>query len=314
MRDSRRPLLHFLLIGAALFAVQSALSVGVDRQPRVLRVSVARQRALEDELRRQLGRQPTAAERAASLQGWVDEQLLFREARALGWHRSDPVVQLRLLRNMRFLGAQPDEAPERLLEQAYALGLDRSDVVVQRRLVERLRLAIGAGAVAAGPADSELEALRAREAERLRRPPLVRLTQVFVSRDRHGEALAERAAALGERLVEDAVPPERAAGLGDPLPLPAQLPLSSQAALAARLGPDFARAALAAEPGRWSGPLASSYGLHWVWVQRRLPARDPELEEVRPELEALWREQREREALTSAVAALRREVEVRIEP
>jgi hypothetical protein len=33
-------------------------------------------------------------------------------------------------------------------------------------------------------------------------------------------------------------------------------------------------------PGQWSGPLASPYGLHLVYVSERLPAREPPLDEV----------------------------------
>jgi hypothetical protein len=248
---------------------------------------------------------------------WVGEELLFREARALGWHRSDPVVQMRLIRNLRFASMQGEdgavpEDPEALLAQAYALGMDRGDLVVRRRLVQRMRLAITAAATRHEPGDGELQALRAREATRLRRPPVVQLTQVFLSRDRRGAGCEADARSLLAELVEAPVPPDEAIGRGDPGLLPARLPLSSERALAARLGPDFAREALRAEPGRWSGPVPSSYGLHLVWVSRRLPGRDPELAEVRRELTALWRAEREREALREAIAMLREGVEVRV--
>jgi hypothetical protein len=220
---------------------------------------------------------------------------------------------MRLVQNLRFLapGDAPLE-PERLLERAYALGMDRTDVVVRRRLVERMRLAIAAAATAAEPSDAELEAILAREPERFRRPPRVQLSHVYLSRDRRGAHLERDARERLAELVARGVPPERAAEHGDPFLLPARMPLASERALAARLGPEFAAAATRLEPGRWSGPIASSYGLHLVWVHRRLPARLPPLAEVRAEVLARWREQREAQAVAEALAVLRGEVEVRV--
>jgi parvulin-like peptidyl-prolyl isomerase len=109
------------------------------------------------------------------------------------------------------------------------------------------------------------------------------------------------------------VAPEGAAAHGDPFLLPAALPLWSEDALAARLGPEFARAALRAPPGRWSGPVASSYGLHALWVHEREPARLPGLEELRPELEASWRSEQESRALAAALAELRERTDVQVD-
>jgi hypothetical protein len=265
----RAPLLHFLAAGGALFAAERAWPPGAPPD-RVVDVSRPEVERLAAEARRELGREPRPDELEGRISAHVDDELLLREARALGWHRSDPVVRMRLVQNLRFLspeGAEPE--PEELLERAYALGMDRSDVVVRRRLVERMRLAIAAAAAPAPPPDAELEAILAHE-------------------------------------------PEQAALRGDPFLWPARLPLSSERALAARLGPGFAAAAVRLEPERWSGPIASSYGLHLVWVHRRLPGRLPPLAEVRDEVVARWREQREAEALAQALSVLRREVEVRV--
>ena len=89
--------------------------------------------------------------------------------------------------------------------------------------------------------------------------------------------------------------------------MPAKLPLSSERALAARLGPGFGRAAIQAPEGEWSGPTPSAYGLHLVWVHRRVEARDPDLEEVRSDLSATWRSERGQERLREVLARLRAE-------
>ena len=108
--------------------------------------------------------------------------------------------------------------------------------------------------------------------------------------------------------------PEAAVGRGDPFLLPAELPLWSARALAARLGPDFARRVLELPAGRWAGPVPSSYGLHLVWVHEHVPGATPPLAELRRELRAAWRAEREQLALRRALDELRRDFEVRSEP
>ena len=115
-------------------------------------------------------------------------------------------------------------------------------------------------------------------------------------------------------LASRRVPPEEAVRLGDPLLVPARLPLSTPSALARRLGAGFARAAAQAEPGRWSGPLPSSYGLHLVWVHERSAGVLPPLAEIRSELRATWLAEHERLALRRTLARLRASTQVHREP
>lgn len=313
VRFLRTPLLHFLVLGASLFAIQGLWSGDADaeRQPPVI-VNGEQLDQLREMARRELGREPTDRELGLRIDAWVDDELLVREARALGWHRTDPVVHMRLAQNLRFLGDDPDADDATLVSRAYALGMDRSDIVVRRRLIERMRLAITSAASAQEPDDARLAELLAREPERYRQPALVELFHVFLSRDRRGAQLEADAQRVLAQLRAQQVSPEAAAAHGDPSLLPAHLPLSSERTLAGRLGPDFAAAALELEPGGWRGPIASSYGLHLVWATRRVEARDPSVDEARRALLATWRAEREREALRRALDTLRGGVEVRV--
>ena len=66
-----------------------------------------------------------------------------------------------------------------------------------------------------------------------------------------------------------------------------------------------------AEMGRWSGPLASVYGLHFVWLHEREPARLPTLDEVRTRVEGAVYDQREKRAMRDTLTHLRKSVVVR---
>lgn len=307
MRVLRSPLVHFVAIGAALFAGSRWLD---PPEPEPLVVPATERERLVGELRRSLGRDPSGAELEYALSSWVDDELLVRHARTLGWHRTDPVVQMRLVRNLRFVSDDPEAEPDNLLEQAYALEMDRTDLVVRRRLAERMRLAIMAPVRESEPSDAELQELLERDAHELRRPALVQVTQLFLSRDRRGDRLRTDADALLETLIREGVSPAAGTERGDPFLVPARLPLSTERGLAARFGPEFARETIRASNGRWSGPIASAYGMHLVWVHRRVGARDPGLEEVRPELLARWRSEREREVLRLALGRLRSDADL----
>jgi hypothetical protein len=247
----RAPGVHFAALGALVFAVQSGRGTEVA---------------------------PAASEGAAL----SDEALLEREARRVGFDRSDSGIRRRLVRNLRFLGEAGSGGEQVDYEEALALGLDRSDLVVRRRLVQRLELHALAWARASEPSEEELAARLARDQERFSLPARIRLIHVFLSRDRHGARLPAADRALGRRLVQLA--PELASGLGDPFPLGSRLPPRTRDELAASFGDGFARAVEALPPGRWSGPIASSYGRHRVWVQERTPGRAARLEEVRSRL------------------------------
>lgn len=310
----RTPLLHFLAIGALLFGVQAFFfGPSPSEAERVIELPAAQVERLARAFRDETGREPTPSELEGSVAAWVDEELLFREALALGWNRSDPVVQRRLIRNLRFAEGPDSGSDADLLARAFALGMDRSDIVVRRRLVERLKLAVAGTAREQEPGDAELEALRRSAPERFRREPRVRLTHVFLSRDRRGDALENDARDLLAELLSERVAPEEAARLGDPLLVPTRLPLSTPSGLARQLGAEFARAAAQAEPGRWSGPTPSSYGLHLVWVHERTPGGLPPLAEIRSELRADWLAEQENLALRRALAHLRADTEVRRE-
>lgn len=308
-----RPALHFLLIGGLLYSTSLALRArdGVDREIRIdVRASDLERLAREWSLR--AGQAPDEPTRRALLRSHVDDELLLREAIELDWHRTDPVVVQRLVRNQRFLEPDSPASDEELLARAYEQGMDRSDIVVRRRLLERIRLAIAETVREPEPSEAELADYLARHAERYEQPARVRVSHVFLSRDRRGDRLAEDSRPLLDRLRREAVPPDSAPPLGDAFLIGHHLPEWSGGALERRLGPAFARAALSAPVGRWSEPVESSYGVHLLWVHERSAPRPPTLAEVRGEVRAALMREREEAALREHLARLRERARVRL--
>lgn len=96
----REPVLHFAILGVFIFGVQAALSPAnhVD-----LAVPTATRAALIADFERRLNRPPDPVETQILVDGWIDEELLFREGRRLGLERGDPIVRRRVVQRMKAL-------------------------------------------------------------------------------------------------------------------------------------------------------------------------------------------------------------------
>ena len=67
--------------------------------------------------------------------------------------------------------------------------------------------------------------------------------------------------------------------------LPGDVSRRTRSDIAREFGEAFANRVVAAPPGRWSGPIASGFGVHLVYVRERVDGRLPTLDEVRPMVE-----------------------------
>jgi len=302
------PLLHFLVIGALLFFGEKAL---FEPEPEVvIRLTAQDIAALEQGWRERNGQPPNAELLQALIDAHIEDELLLREARSLGWHLTDGIVLRRLLRNQRFLETDESISDQELLERAFEQDMDKTDLVVRRRLLERMRLLISSQVRARPPSESELEAFLAENADAFRRPERVDLSHVFLSRDRRGDQLLADAEALGRKLREESIAPDRARELGDPFLLSHRIPLSSEASIGRQYGPAFAAEAIRAPGDQWSGPIPSSYGAHMVWVHEKTPAVVPPLDEIRQRVESEVLRERERSELIAHTQSLREKARI----
>ena len=310
-RGLGRKIVLFLVLGGLLFLAER---IGGGAPP-AYSITVGPQdiASLEQGWAKQGGREPDPEILDALIRSHVDEELLIAQARELGWHRNDAIIQRRLVQNQRFLLDENDETPDPvLLEQAYEQGMDESDIVVRRRLLERMRLLIASAARNPAASEAELETYLEQHPERFTRPERTRVTQIYLSRDTHGGSVEQEAQTLLARLREEGVTPENADGFGDPFLIARNLPLSSESALARQLGGDFAEEAMTAPIGKWSEPISSSYGMHLVWPHERTNARLPALAEVRSRVEGELMREREEEALQNHLKSLRQDAQIEI--
>jgi len=313
------PALHFLILGALLVA-GDRLVLGDARATASERPAIEIERVRIEALRAgwlaRNGESPDPDMLRALVEAEIDDELLLREARTRGLEARDPVVRARLARNVGFLRGEDEREARagdaRSVDDALALGLERSDLVVRRRLIERMRAELGASAHAT-PSEAELEARFAREGGRVARQARVRLSHVFLSRDRRGAALEADARQLRARLEADGLALDAAIPRGDAFLLGHALPARTQAELERDFGAVFARAVFALEPGRVSEPIASSYGLHLVVVHERFAGAQSTLTAERARIAAELTREREAAALRFALDALRACYEIRVQ-
>ncbi len=156
----REPLVHFLLIGAALFALARFTGSPAAQGPTHIVVTAQTIDGLVQGWQRTWGRPPSPQELDGLIEDHVREEVLYREALALGLDRDDTIVRRRLRQKVEFLF---------------------EDLAEQRE-----------------PTEAELQAYLAAHAETFRIEPRFSFRHVYLSAQR-GETLradAERMLAL----------------------------------------------------------------------------------------------------------------------
>jgi parvulin-like peptidyl-prolyl isomerase len=140
----RQPLLHFLLIGAAVFAVYDALdnSASTGSAQEEIVISDATVAQLAANFQSVWSRAPTPDELGNLVEDLIKEEVLTREA--------------------------------------IALSLDRNDAVIRRRLRQKMEFLTDSAAAALNPSDEELRALFDAEPGRYASNQRVAFDQVFV--------------------------------------------------------------------------------------------------------------------------------------
>jgi hypothetical protein len=295
LRIARAPALHFVALGGLLHLAVAAWPVAGE-----IHVDRADLQRLQREWHTESGRAPTPPELRASLQRYLDDEILLAEALRLELDASDPVARARLLQNIAFAFPDGEGDEDTRIDQARALGMPSSDLVVRRRLIQLMEHRL------VGDVDFDEASLRAyvsTHAARYAPPARLAFHQVYFSRDARADARAQAAATLEQLRTDASLAP---AALGDPFllgdpPLPV-----TPAWLERRYGPAFARAVGEAEAGEWIGPLETAYGWHLVRVATRDAAGEPDFDAVRVRAAYAWRAEEERRVLQQRLQPLRK--------
>ena len=110
----REPLVHFLLLGAVLFGVWQFAQGGAGAlaPSKQIRLSVDELTQLALVFQSQWRREPTPEEFSRLVENRVQEEVLYREALAMGLDKDDTIVKRRMAQKMQFLAEDVGAARE----------------------------------------------------------------------------------------------------------------------------------------------------------------------------------------------------------
>lgn len=249
---AREPLVHFLVIGGLLLGGYTVLERDrvEDLPPTEIRLTVDDLAQLLMVFEAKWTRQPTQDEFNAMVEDRIREDILYREALALGLDKDDTIVRRRMAQKMQFLA---------------------EDVATQQE-----------------PTTEQLRSWFAENTDLFTVPQRISFRHLYFSPDSRGaRAMDDAQRALAE--LADA-PPDTplAATLADPFMFQDYYGDRAPQAIAGDFGPEFAQAVTRLEPGSWQGPVQSGYGWHVVHVDSVVAGRVPAFEEVEQEVKTAW--------------------------
>lgn len=270
----REPLLHFLLLGVALFAVSRFVEPASDRTAPSHQIVMT----LDDLRQLQIGfaaqwqRAPTEPEMLALIENRIKEEILYREALAMGLDKDDTIVRRRMAQKMEFLAEDVSGSHE--------------------------------------PTAEELRAYFEKNRRMFSQPARVTFRHLYFSPDKRGKsAWSDANAALAKLAGKPATWPG-AAALGDPFMFQDYMADRTPEQIAKDFGPPFAKALFAQKPGAWTGPIESGYGWHLVFVDTLIPESASAFEEVEPDVKTAFLASRKAEAWDKAYRQMRAKYEL----
>ena len=271
----REPLLHFMLIGAALFLIyylQNDTGAGDDRNQIV--ITEAQVDRLITMWEKQRQRLPTPDELNGLIEGQIREEVLYREALDMGLDQNDAGVRRRLARKMEFLFA------------------DISDQVE--------------------PSETQLKDYLDANTGKFEVPGRIDFIQIYFNTDKRGSKANEDAKLLLTSLEEERS--NQVPGMeGDRFMFGYEHERLSPAEVTSMFGKDFTEVLYELPPGSWQGPVVSSYGLHLVYIREKTPSFVPELDDVRTKVRSEWLSEQRREMDDLFYQQLRQQYEIVVE-
>ncbi len=248
----REPLVHFLLIGAAMFVVYVVFQrAGVDApDSKQIRLSLAEitQQALL--FQSQWNREPTAEELARLMENRIQEEVLYREG--------------------------------------LLLGLDKDDTIVKRRIAQKMQFLAEDVAAAREPTAAELRDWYQQHSDQFAMPARYSFRHLYFSPDRRGANARDDATRVLVKLLGQPEDTTLAQTLVDPFMFQDYYRDRATEFLGKEFGANFALAITQLAPGAWQGPVESGFGWHLVFVDAVIPGRVPGFDEVTQDVKSTW--------------------------
>ena len=253
MKFLREPLLHFILIGAAIFGAYVIYGAPEEEEAMNDRRIVIDKAIIDSFVARWKARwyrEPTRQELSGLVNHHIRETILYQEAIALGLDKDDPVTRRRMAQKLEFL---------------------TRDIADLKQ-----------------PAEGELERYYQENQDEYKNPDLITFTHIYIDPDKRGDATLDDANALLAELTAAGIPDALAADKGDRFMLPNSFSLQTRIEVSKSFGSGFTDSIMKLQPGQWHGPVLSGYGTHLVYVSALENGSVPAFDEVKDKVMQDW--------------------------
>ncbi len=209
----REPLVHFLLLGAVLFAVYHYVQPdrGAAPSSKQIQLTLDELAQLALVFRSQWRREPTPEEFSRLVESKIQQEILYREA--------------------------------------LAMGLDKDDEIVKRRMAQKMQFLAEDVAAAREPTTAELKSWFEKHSAMFAQPPRLSFRHLYFSPDRRGARARGDAAKALAKLAGQAEDSKLAASLADPFMFQDYYRDRAPEYLGKEFGPQFALAVAKLAPG-----------------------------------------------------------------
>jgi len=269
----REPMLHFLVLGLGLFLLYGWLGGESAGQGERIEITRGRVEQIVAAYERANQRAPLPAELDGLIEDAVREEVLYREAMAMGLDRDDTIVRRRLRQKLEFVSEGLEPVPE--------------------------------------PSDARLAAYLQAHAQAYATQASYTLALVYLDPQKHGARLADDASKLLSSLRRKGDVEGR--GAGDAFLLPERYEETGADELSRTFGEAFTARLRTLPLGEWQGPIESGLGFHLVYVHERQAPRVPALAEIRAAVRTDYLDDQRRQASERYYASLRARYEVSVD-
>ena len=203
---------------------------------------------------------------------------------------------------------------EIMYREALAMGLDRNDSIIRRRLQQKLEFFSEDIASLSTPTKEELEAFLAKNPDRFRQQATVSFRQIYFNNSERGAQAQTDAKLLLDQLRNHSLDEAEIAEAGDRLSLlQDSFQNTSEREIRRLLGFEFVQELTGLPTGEWQGPINSGFGLHLVYIESYLPGVVPPLSEIQDVVVSEWTLQKREETNSAFYTSLRENYTITVE-
>lgn len=274
----KEPLLHFLLIGAALFFVYGGMGNNASMPDGQAAMSMEKIVVTQDNIDKMNSlftktwqRPPNKEEQEGLVEDFIRSEIYYREA--------------------------------------IAMGLDRDDEVLKRRLRQKVEFIYEDITSWAEPTDEDLRIFMEKHREKYLADPKVAFHQIYFNPDQRKTDVDFDIQQILVQLNAGGDPDS----VGDSTLLESEIKLSPLWNIRKQFGDEFCKNLVELKPGEWAGPIISGVGIHLVFVREHVKARPLDLLETRESVKRDWLVEKQQELKDAAYVKLRERYSVTIE-